>query len=132
MMNETLNLKQTVDDLESLMATVEEVARSKEKSLEDQIGAEQIKCKKLQEDIKAAEDRRYAVKSELEQVRLCEHNAKIYFEQVKSSTENLSKATAADRQWLDAEVSRRAQLAELTRQKRKSELEIIKRRGTAG
>jgi len=114
---ENKELKRRIKELEYLIANVMEESKLREDALQDRLNAEQIKCKKIQSDIKNAEDGRFVAINELNQIEICIKNSKKYLEQVEQSTHELCKVTSTDRKWVEAEVLKRAQAQHATDQK---------------
>jgi len=108
----TLTLQQQVRELESELTNVREDAKSKEEILRYLLKEEVLKGIQLTADLEIAKTKRAAAKSELNQKRSERNDSNTSFQQVRKSAGNLSKVAATDREWIQAEMSRRSAITE--------------------
>ena len=128
--DDMLNLKQRVFDLEAELASSRAKAKSKEDMLQKLLQEEDEKCQKLQAKFEISELERLKAESELEIAKEDQQSADNSIKEAQTSAHGLSKVAATDREWLEAEMSRRSSVANATKLKCEAELDKMKRRLT--
>ena len=128
--DDMLNLKQRVFDLEAELASSRAEAKSKEDMLQKLLQEEDEKYQKLQAKFEISELERLKAESELVIAKQDQQSAHNSIKEEQASAHGLSKVAATDREWLEAEISRRSSVANATKLKYKAELDKMKRRLT--
>lgn len=126
--NEKIRLQRQIRDLESELVNTKRETRSKEQMLYNLLKEEVSKCLKLNVELVVANREHNKVENELKQTHYKKRSADSTVQRARDSENDLSKIAAADRSWLEAEMSRRSTITLETRKKSESELARIRRR----
>ena len=125
---EKLNLQQQVRELESAIIGVEREGKANVKILNHLLKEEVRKGLKLNTELDIFKREQATVESELKSTKNKQQNAAVSIQRERASVNDLHKIAATDRQWLDAEMSRRSTLTKATKHKSEIELARMKRR----
>jgi len=126
--DEELRLQRQVRDLESELANVRMESKLKEDTLYSLLKKEVGKSLKLSTELGVSRREHNMVETELKHTQYEKRSADSTVQQVRESENDLSKIAAADRTWLEAEMSRRSTITRETKQKSESQLNRIRRR----
>jgi len=115
--NEIQKLKESIDDLESIITTMKKEAQSREEIMQNLINVEEKKCEKLQAGLESSKRAQLATErglmhAQLDQ-RLDQMSAKMSAHRVHDSAHTVSKIISADRLWIEAEIEKRTATANI-------------------